>query len=216
MFTLFHGTTLNAYRDIIEGKYDASKGSNPWNCSNFNKIYFYDSVAIWNSEFNSDSECKQEAKDMAQRLANEAGQIVTALSENPGDRTVVLEFIFADDNIYFEDVEEDLSCPNMPWAVQMDADKFNKIMKEDKYSIRIHFYQFYPKMSLCYLAPLADNNFFNLNSLKYEERVLLLQLKNMECYTLYDALIYDLSEKEEEMMGLHSVKFLDSSTNASH
>lgn len=216
MFTLFHGTTLNAYRDIIEGKYDASKGSNPWNCSDFNKIYFYDPVAILNSEFDSDSECEQEAKDMAQKFANEASQIVTALSENPDDRTVVLEFIFQDDEIYFEDIEENSSCPNMPWAVQMDTDKFNKLMKEGKHSIRIHFYQFYPKMSLCYLVPLADSNLFNLKSLKYEERVLLLQLKNMECYTLYDALIYDLSEKEEEMMELHSVKFLDSSTNTSH
>lgn len=72
MFTLFHGTTLNAYRDIIEGKYDTSKGSNPWNYSDFNKIYFYDPVAILNSEYGSNSECEQEAKDMAQRLANEA------------------------------------------------------------------------------------------------------------------------------------------------
>lgn len=104
----------------------------------------------------------------------------------------------------------------MSWAVQMDTDKFNELMKEGKHSIKIHFYQFYPKMSLCYLIPLVDSNFFNLKSLKYEERMLLLQLKNIESYTLYDALIYDLSEKEEEMMELHSVKFLDSSTNASH
>lgn len=216
MFTLFHGTTLNAYRDIIEGKYDASKGSNPWYCSDFSKIYFYDPVTILNSEYGSDSECKQEANDIAQRLANEASQIVNALSENPGDRTVVLEFIFVDDNIYFEDIEEDLSCPNMSWAVQMDADRFNEIMKEGKFTVKVHFYQFYPKMSLCYLIPLADNSFFNFKSLKCEERVLLLQLKNMECYTLYDAIINDLQEEENEMMELHSIKFLDSSTNVSH
>lgn len=207
MFTLFHGTTLKGYQDIVNGKYDSSKGNNPWNCSDSNKIYFYDPVAILNTEYDSDSKHKQEANEMAQRLANEAGQIANAPSETPDNRTVVLEFIFADDNIYFEDVEEDLSCPNMCWAVQIDADKFNELIRNGKCSIKIHFYKFYPKMSLCYLVPLVDNDYFNLEALTNDEKDLLLKLKNMECYTLYDSIIYDLSEEEDEMMELLPVKF---------
>lgn len=125
MFTLFHGTTMDGYRDIIKGEYKASKGTFHWNCSNFNKIYFYDPVAIWNSEFNAEPDREKDANDMAQRLANESGQIANAVKTNPANWTVVLEFIFKDDNIYFENIEEDNSCPNMSWAVQMDVNKFN-------------------------------------------------------------------------------------------
>lgn len=213
MFTLFHGTTLEGYRDIIQGEYDASKGSNPWNCSDFSKIYFYDPVTILNSEYDSDSEYEKEANEMAQRLANEAGQIANALSENPDNRTAVLEFIFADDNIYFEDIEEDLSCPNMPWAVQMDADRFNELMKKGDYTIKAHFYKFFPKLSLCYLIPLGANEYFNSSTLSLEEEELLKSLKNMECYTLYDAIIHDLEEEKNEMIELCSLKILNKESN---
>lgn len=211
MFSLFHGTTLEGYKQIIYGNYNASQGSHPWSCSDSNKIYFYDPVAILNSEFNSDSKCEQEANDMAQKLANEAGQIVNALSPNPATRTVVLEFIFQDDEIYFEDIEEDLSCPNMLWAVQMDADKFNAIMKGDVYgyTVKVHFYKFFPKLSLCYIIPLAENEFFNFSVLSIEEKNLLYKLRNMECYNLYDNLIYDLEEEESEKLEFLSLKFLD-------
>ena len=216
MFTLFHGTTMDGYRDIVKGEYKASKGTFHWNCSNFSKIYFYDPVAIWNSEFDAEPNSEKDANDMAQRLANEAGQIANAVKINPANQTVVLEFIFKDDNIYFEDLEEDNSCPNMSWAVQMDVNKFNNYILKGKCSIKIHFYKFYPKMSLCYLIPLVNNTFFETTILPKEEQILLSKLEDMECYDLFDVLMDDLEEEKDEMMELLPVKFSDSSTNASH
>ena len=209
-FKLFHGTTFEGGQDIPRNGYDYGKGNSPWSCSDDARVYFYFPQTVLNRELGIDDEDAteddwKEAEQKCLELANESAQIAQALLPNPQNRTCVLEFIFPDTpkfmhNVY-DYIVDDESCENMVLSNSIDASIINKMIKERKCEVVVHYFPFYPKLSLFYLSSLVDNSYFQeaFERMSKIDQVSLSMVGKMDYSQIFEDLIF-VEEKEGEQM----------------
>ena len=210
VFKLFHGTTFEGGQDIPRNGYDYDKGNSPWSCSDDARVYFYFPQTVLNRELGVDDEDAtedewKEAEQKCLELANESAQIAQALLPNPQNRTCVLEFIFPDTpefmhNVY-DYIAEDWSCENMNLANSIDVSIINKMIKERKCEIVVHYFPFFPKLSLFYLGSLVDNPYFQeaFEKMNKIDQVSLSLVGKIDYWQIFEDLTY-VEEKEGEQM----------------
>lgn len=85
----------------------------------------------------------------------------------------------------------------MPAAVCMNANIFNSLVKEGKVDFKVHKYEFFPKLALCYIASiLIENPIFNKDCLSAGELKAYKIIRDAEIYIdeLYEASQVDCYE----------------------
>ena len=197
MYKLYHGTTVNGAKDIIENGYDYFKGQHPWSCSNPKHMYFYNPVKIVECDLGLDLEEATEddykdAENRAQQYAKEAADIVNALKENPDSQVCVMELIF-DKEIELEMLNwlgEDYSCENMELASTLPVDFINDCIKNHKVKIIVYYYNFFTKLSLFYLLGIFNNSYAiqAMERLPKEEYNTLIMLAGIDCCYIIDTI----------------------------
>lgn len=171
-YTLYHGCVESAIEPIINGEYGVEKSTpiiHPWICANGKKIFFYDKELVKEDEGLEDDE---DATQFCIERCNGQAQIQNACLPNPFNVTCVLEVTFYQDKYdnpvnFWEDLcLPDNSCDYTNGAVCMDSDIFNQLVKEGKVEFKVHKYQFFSKLALCYITSLPiENPLFNKNCL---------------------------------------------------
>lgn len=178
-YTLYHGCIESAIEPIINGLYGVEESTpiiHPWICADGDDIFFYDKELMKESEC-LDEEDDDEAVQYCIEQCNGQAQIQNACLPNPYDTTCVLEITFhtnGNDNEInsWEDLcDLDDSCDGAPSAaVCMPADTFNELISEGRVSFKIHKYEFFPKLALCYIASMpVENVLFNKECLSEGE-----------------------------------------------
>lgn len=197
MKKLYHGTTIEAKEEIIQGRYDPE--STIWSCSNPGFMYVYGKDELCEAE-GWDEDCTtQEQEDNCARRANESAQIANAILPKPGNKTCVIEFQILDE--LYEKAKEDSeispddSCENMGscGSLQVDVCWLNEHIKTGEIKMRVWVFEFNPCLTPFYLSSLFQNEYFEetlekLSPLMYdavkviaEAGILLEDLFDCEC-----------------------------------
>lgn len=199
-YTLYHGCVESAIESIINGEYGVEKSTpivHPWLCAKGKEIFFYDKELIKGDEGDDDN-----AVEYCVERCNEQAQVQNACLPQPFGVTCVLEVTFyynknGDSINSWEDIcVEDSSCECMSTSICMDAKSFNSLVKEGKVAFKVHKYEFFPKLALCYIASIIENPLFNKGCLSREELKACKIIKDAEVYIdeLYEASQVDCYE----------------------
>ena len=178
-YTLYHGCVKSAVEPITHGEYGFEHGNNkivhPWTCADGDTIFFHDATLAKESE-RIDDDDNETAIQCCIECCNEQAQIQNACLPHPFDVTCVLEItIYSDSynnpvNSWDDICIPDDSCPNMNTAVCMWADTFNQLVEEGRVKFKVHEFEFFPKIALCYITHIATtNSLFNKNCLSENE-----------------------------------------------
>ena len=197
MKKLYHGTTIEAMKEIVQGRYDPE--NTIWSCSNPGFMYVYGKDELCEVE-GWDEDCTtQEQEDNCARRANESAQIANAILPKPGNKTCVIEFGIPDE-LYEWAKENDIISPdcsseNMEdyGALQVDAWWININIKSNVIKMRVWYFDFNSHLTPFYLSGLFQNEYFEetlekLPRLMYEaikviadSRLFLEELLDCEC-----------------------------------
>lgn len=197
MKSLYHGTTIEAMKEIVQGRYDPE--STIWSCSNPGYIYVYGKEELCEVE-GWDEDCTtQQQEDNCARRANESAQIANAILFPPENETCVVEFQIPDE-LYEWAKENDIISPdcsseNMAdyGALQVDAWWLNQNVKSGAIKMRVWYFDFNSYLTPFYLSNLFQNEYFEetlekLPRLMYEaikviadSRLFLEELLDCEC-----------------------------------
>ena len=199
-YTLYHGCVESAIESIINGEYGVEKSTpivHPWLCAKGKEIFFYDKELIKGDEGDDDN-----AVEYCVERCNEQAQVQNACLPQPFGVTCVLEVTFyynknGDSINSWEDIcVEDSSCECMSTSICMDAKSFNSLVKEGKVAFKVHKYEFFPKLALCYITSIIENPLFNRECLSREELKACKIIKDAEVYIdeLYEASQVDCYE----------------------
>lgn len=213
MFKLFHGTTMNAYKEILEGGYDYDKGAHPWDgTSDYECIYFFAPYRMLEIGEVDEDDGEEVADDKSLCYANQQAQISNACLEHPWDRTVVIEFELPDEPENYDTLGPDVSCNETDYtgAVQMTVEEFNEKVLPNA-QVKVHFLNFHVKLSLLYIAGLiASNNIFTVAATETEDIFARALMKADNVLDLIPDYLYETDELKDEMLELHPIKFLNS------
>ena len=164
MKKLYHGTTIEAMKEIVQGRYDPE--STNWSCSNPGFIYVYGKEELCEAE-GWDEDCTtQQQEDNCARRANESAQIANAILPKPENETCVIEFGIPDElyNWVKENdvISPDCSSENMEdyGALQVDACWLNEHIKSGEIEMRVWAFEFNPFLIPFYLSGLFQNDYF--------------------------------------------------------
>ena len=213
MFKLFHGTTMNAYKEILEGGYDYDKGAHPWDdTSDYGCIYFFAPYRMLEVGEVDKDDGEEVADNKSLCYANQQAQISNACLEHPWDRTVVIEFELPDEPENYDTLGPDVSCNETDYtgAVQMTVEEFNEKVLPNA-QVKVHFLNFHVKLSLLYIAGLiAANNIFTAAATETEDIFARALMKADNVLDLIPDYLYKADELKDEMLELHPIKFLNS------
>lgn len=164
MKKLYHGTTIEAMKEIVQGRYDPE--NTIWSCSNPGFMYVYGKEGLCEAE-GWDEDCPtQQQEDNCARRANESAQIANAILPKPEDKTCVIEFGIPDELYNWakenEVISPDCSSENMEdyGALQMDAWWLNEHVKSGEIKMRVWAFEFNPFLTPFYLSGLFQNDYF--------------------------------------------------------
>ena len=164
MKKLYHGTTVEAMKEIIQGRYDPE--STIWNCSSPDFMYVYGKDELCKAE-GWDEDCTtREQEDNCARRANESAQIANAILPKPENKTCVIEFVISDELYNWakenDAISPDYSSENMEdcGALQVDAYWLNKHIKSGEIKMRVWVFEFNPCLTPFYLSGLFQNEYF--------------------------------------------------------
>ena len=164
MKKLYHGTTVEAKEEIIQGCYNPE--STIWSCSNPGFMYVYGKDELCEVE-GWDEDCTtQEQEDNCARRANESAQIANAILPNPEDKTCVIEFRIPNELYNWakenDTISPDCSSENMEdyGALQVDAYWLNQHIKSGEIKMWVWTFEFNPRLALFYLSGLFQNEYF--------------------------------------------------------
>lgn len=164
MKKLYHGTTVEGMKEIIQGRYDPE--STIWSCSNPGFMYVYGKDELCEVE-GWDEDCTTlEQEDNCARRANESAQIANAILPNPEDKTCVIEFRIPNELYNWakenDAISPDCSSENMEdyGALQVDAYWLNQHIKSGEIKMWVWTFEFNPRLALFYLSGLFQNEYF--------------------------------------------------------
>lgn len=164
MKKLYHGTTIEAMKEIVQGRYDPE--STNWSCSSPGFIYVYGKEELCEAE-GWDEDCTtQQQEDNCARRANESAQIANAILPNPEDKTCVIEFRIPNELYNWakenDAISPDCSSENMEdyGALQVDAYWLNQHIKSGEIKMWVWTFEFNPRLALFYLSGLFQNEYF--------------------------------------------------------
>ena len=164
MKKLYHGTTIKAMEEIVQGRYDPE--STIWSCSNPGFMYVYGKDELCEAE-GWDEDCTaREQEENCTRRANESAQIANAILPEPEDKTCVIEFGIPDELYNWakenEVISPDCSSENMEdyGALQVDACWLNEHIKSGEIKMRVWVFKFNPYLTPFYLSGLFQNEYF--------------------------------------------------------
>lgn len=188
---LFHGTSGNNMISILKSGFNSTSKKTVWDCSNSYFTYLYDMDKFIESEgYDREDYTEEEFIAMCAQRANEQAQIIAALEKDPAKFTAVFEFIIDTDKVDMDEIEPDTSCENMEscGAVQIYDKTLDAWMTEGLVKVRIHEYEFLPKLSLAYLVGVNSNTYLNsaIDALSDTERKILDTMEGNNCYFLDD------------------------------
>ena len=163
MKKLYHGTTVEAMKEIIQGHYDPE--NTIWNCSNPGFMYVYGKDELCEVE-GWDEDCTtREQEDNCARRANESAQIANAILPKPEDKTCVIEFGIPDELYNWakenDVISPDCSSENMEdyGALQVDAWWLNQLIKTGKIKMRVWYFDFNPYLTPFYISGVFQNDY---------------------------------------------------------
>lgn len=213
MFKLFHGTTMNAYKEILEGGYDYDSGTHPWDgTSDYDCIYFFAPYRMIEVGEVDEDDGEEEANNRSLYYANQQAQISNACLKHPWDRTVVIEFELSDEPENYDSLGPDVSCnkPDYTGAVQMTVKEFNEKVLSNA-QVKVHFFNFHVKLSLLYIAGLiTSNNIFTGIATEIEDIFARALMKAENVLDIIPDYLYEADELKDEMLELHPIKLLNS------
>lgn len=164
MKKLYHGTTIKAMEEIVQGRYDPE--STIWSCSNPGFMYVYGKDELCEAE-GWDEDCTtQEQEENCVKRANENAQIANAILPEPEDKTCVIEFQIPDGIYEWAKengiVSPDYSNENMEdyGALQVDAWWLNQHIKSGEIKMQVWYFEFNPYLTPFYISSLFQNNYF--------------------------------------------------------
>ena len=164
MKKLYHGTTIEAMKEIVQGHYDPENTN--WSCSSPGFIYVYGKEELCEAE-GWDEDCTtQQQEDNCARRANESAQIANAILPKPEDKTCVIEFGIPDELYNWakenEVISPDCSSENMEdyGALQVDACWLNEHIKSGEIKMRVWAFEFNSYLAPFYLSNLFQNEYF--------------------------------------------------------
>lgn len=164
MKKLYHGTTVEAMKEIVQGRYDPE--STIWSCSNPGFIYVYGKDELCEAE-GWDEDCTtREQEDNCARRANDSAQIANAILPKPENKTCVIEFGIPDELYNWakenEVISPDCSSENMEdyGALQVDAWWLNKHIKSGEIKMRVWVFGFNSYLAPFYLSGVFQNEYF--------------------------------------------------------
>lgn len=147
---LFHGTTFENYRSIVENGFNPQNQN--WYCSSSRDIYFFD-IDKAESGDNND-----EKRQWCIQSAFESAQLAAATSKSKSEKIIVIEI-----EINSKYVFDDESCENMASIAScVDIDFLNKKLAKVK---AVYEADYNPNLSLFVIAHLTGSN-FNINTNK--------------------------------------------------
>lgn len=191
---LYHGTT-SVGKDVILKTGFAEEMNTIWNCSEYDKAYFYEFDRFVKAEGIDDED--YDFKDIQYRIllrTNESGQIQEATLNKPGTSTYVFEILLPPEAKDF--IEEDDSCDRASetGAVQMDVNIINSFIEQGKCTINIYSFDFFPKMAYFYIANLIDNEYTQdyFDDLSKAEYSAINAIRGAETYSIWDAIVCEL------------------------
>lgn len=162
MMRLYHGTTDEAYRIIIENGFCHNKVV--WTCSDPNVLYFYrhDLVA---EKYGLN---EQEAIEKCFELALAAASCTAAITNSTSSNLFVYEFLIDDDHM--DIVAPDTSTVNAgDYCVCIDTELLN-VLPHNVYSAQDHYA---PSLILYYLSGILQRDYLpKLNLTDLEELVI--------------------------------------------
>ena len=164
MKKLYHGTTIKAMEEIVQGRYDPE--STIWSCSNPGFMYVYGKDELCEAE-GWDEDCTtQEQEENCARRANESAQIANAILPEPEDKTCVIEFQISDE-MYEWAKENDIVFPDCSnenmvdyGALQVDAWWLNEHIKSGEIKMWVWYFEFNPYLTPFYISGLFQNEYF--------------------------------------------------------
>ena len=164
MKKLYHGTTIEAMKEIVQGRYDPE--STIWSCSNPGFMYTYGKDELCEAE-GWDEDCTtQEQEENCARRANENAQIANAILPEPKDKTYVIEFQISDEMYEWAKengiISPDNSSENMKdfGSLQVDACWLNEHIKSGEIKMWVWYFEFNPYLTPFYLSNLFQNEYF--------------------------------------------------------
>lgn len=164
MKSLYHGTTIEAMKEIVQGHYDPE--STIWSCSNPGYVYVYGKEELCEVEGWDEDYTTQEQEDNCARRANGSAQIANAILFPPENETCVVEFQIPDE-VYEWAKENDIISPdcsseNMEdyGALQVDAWWININIKSNVIKMRVWYFDFNSYLTPFYLSGLFQNEYF--------------------------------------------------------
>ena len=164
MKKLYHGTTVEAMKEIVQGRYDPE--STIWSCSNPGFIYVYGKDELCEAE-GWDEDCTtREQEDNCARRANDSAQIANAILPKPENKTCVIEFGIPDELYNWakenEVISPDCSSENMEdyGALQVDAWWLNKHIKSGEIKMRVWVFGLNSYLASFYLSGVFQNEYF--------------------------------------------------------
>ena len=163
MKKLYHGTTVEAMKEIVKGRYDPE--STNWSCSSPGFIYVYGKEELCEAE-GWDEDCTtQEQEDNCARRANDSAQIANAILPKPENETCVIEFGIPDELYNWakenDVISPDCSSENMEdyGALQVDAWWLNQLIKTGKIKMRVWYFDFNPYLTPFYISGVFQNDY---------------------------------------------------------
>lgn len=164
MKKLYHGTTIKAMEEIVQGRYDPE--STIWSCSNPGFMYVYGKDELCEAE-GWDEDCTtREQEENCTRRANESAQIANAILPEPEDKTCVIEFQIPD-GIHEWAKENDIISPDCSnenmvdyGTLQVDAWWLNQHIKSGEIKMQVWYFEFNPYLTPFYISGLFQNEYF--------------------------------------------------------
>ena len=174
---VYHGTTKESYRSILNNLYKKDEFNSIWSCSDKDG-YFY----LWNSDKCLEDYEENEVHEVLLKSSFESAQLQAAF-RGKDTKLIVLEL-----EIPSELIEDDDSCENMDWCSRIDFNNFNP-----EFIKRVYSCDFNSWLSPFVLTNISNNNLFNKFYLDEKMEQFMEKIKN---YNIFLDDIYGLDYHE--------------------
>ncbi len=150
MKKLYHGTSIEAARNIVKNGFD-HLGETIWSCSDWNVLYVRNSEEFAYDDYES-------PETEAIRECIYSGQIAAAMTDSKETKIAVLEFLVPDE-IFESEFEEDDSCENMDGCYEISKDVLQELINDNaiQMNVLVSDDAYIPYLRVFYLSSVVNN-----------------------------------------------------------